>query len=302
VSLQYLKVFSYIEEIARKGSIRKAAEGLFITASALDRRVQDIEHELGAELFERHARGMRLTAAGEHFLHHARTQRTDFERMRTEIEQLKGLHRGIVSIAASQALAFAVFPDLMRQFRRDNPGVSFAVHICDRAAVISALRNFDADIGVVYNAEPAADLATLLELEQRLCAVMDQNHPLARADTVKMRDCLRYPLALPDASLGGRAPLEAFFARSSLEPSIVLESNSFEMLRNFVRTSEAITFQVQVGTALGQARDGVIARVVEERSMARRPLSVMQLKGRHLPLPAMRFLKALRVALEPHGG
>lgn len=299
MSLQYLKVFSYIDEVARKGSIRKAAEGLFITASALDRRVQDIEQELGAELFERHARGMRLTAAGEHFLQHVRTQRADFERMRTEIEQLKGLHRGSVSIAASQALAFAVFPDLMRRFRKTHPGISFSVHICDRSAVIGALRNFDADLGVVYNPEPAADLTTLFEVEQRLCAVMDQHHPLATADTVKMRDCLRYPLALPDASLGGRALLEGFFARSSLEPNVVIESNSFEMLRNFVRTSDAITFQVQVGTALAGVRDGVIARYIDERSMARRPLAVAQLKGRHLPLPAMRFLKALRGALEP---
>ena len=299
MALQYLKVFSYIDEIVRKGSIRKAAESLFLTASALDRRVQDIEEELGTALFERHARGMRLTAAGEHFLQHVRTQRADFERMRTEIEQLKGLHRGTVSIAASQALAFALFPDLMRQFRKGHPGVAFAVRICDRAAVVEALRDFDADLGVVYNPEPAADLTTLLEVEQRLCAVMDQNHPLARADSVKMRDCLRYPLALPEGALGGRALLEGFFARSSLKPDVVMESNSFEMLRNFVRTSDAITFQVQVGTALDSARDGVTARYIDERSMARRPLAVVQLKGRHLPLPAMRFLKALRGALEP---
>ena len=75
MSLQYLRVFAYIDEVARAGSIRKAAEALFITPSALDRRVQDLEKELGTELFERHARGMRLTAAGELFLHHVRAQR-----------------------------------------------------------------------------------------------------------------------------------------------------------------------------------------------------------------------------------
>src|ERR1700716_1981465 len=68
--LPYLRIFHYIDEIARAGSVRKAAESLFITPSALDRRLQDLEQELDAELFERHARGMRLTAAGELFLHH----------------------------------------------------------------------------------------------------------------------------------------------------------------------------------------------------------------------------------------
>jgi len=75
------------------------------------------------------------------------------------------------------------------------------------------------------NPEPAADLTTLLEVEQRLCAVMDQHHPLARTESVKMRDCLRFPLAIPNKSLGGRALLEGFFARSSLEPNVVIESN-----------------------------------------------------------------------------
>ncbi|MES2537057.1 MAG: LysR family transcriptional regulator [Pseudomonadota bacterium] len=299
MSLQYLRVFRYIDAVARAGSIRKAAETLFITPSALDRRVQDLETELGTELFERHARGMRLTAAGEIFVHHVRAQRADFERVRTEIEHLKGLRRGTVSIAASQAMAFAVFPELMNRFRESNPGVSFAINICDHRAVVKALREFEADLGVVYNIQKAADLTVLLETEQRLCAVMAADHPLARADTVRMRDCVRYPLALPDASLGGRVLLEGFFARSSLKPKTVLESNSFEMLRHFVRSNDAVTFQIQIGTVLDQAKEGVIARHIEDRDLPRRLLSVVQLKGRPLPLPALRFMATLREALTP---
>ena len=298
MSLQYLRVFAYIDEVARAGSIRKAAEALFITPSALDRRVQDLEKELGTELFERHARGMRLTAAGELFLHHVRAQRADFERIHVEIEHLKGLRRGSVAIAASQALAFSVLPELLNRFRRANPGISFKVRICDRQAVVAALRSFDADLGVVYNVQPAADLTTLFQVEQRLCAVMAAKHPLAAQETVKMRDCLQYPLAMPDSSLGGRALLEGFFARSSLKPKVVLESNSFEMLRNYVRSNDAVSFQIQVGTPLARAQDGVTARLIEERAFPRQPLTVAQLKGRHLPQPALRFLTALREVLE----
>ena len=298
MSLQYLRVFAYIDEVARAGSIRKAAEALFITPSALDRRVQDLEKELGTELFERHARGMRLTAAGELFLHHVRAQRADFERIHGEIEHLKGLRRGTVAIAASQALAFSVLPELLNRFRRANPGISFKVRICDRQAVVAALRSFDADLGVVYNVQPSADLTTLFQVEQRLCAVMAAKHPLVAQETVKMRDCLQYPLAMPDRSLGGRALLEGFFARSSLKPKVVLESNSFEMLRNYVRSNDAVSFQIQVGTPLARAQDGVSARLIEERAFPRQPLTVAQLKGRHLPQPALRFLTALREVLE----
>lgn len=295
--LQYLRVFRYIDAVARTGSIRKAAESLFITASALDRRVQDLERALGTELFERHARGMRLTAAGEVFVHHIRAQRADFERVRTEIEHLKGLRKGSVSIAASQAMAFQVFPDLLNRFREANPGISFSVSVCDRSAVVKALREFEVDLGVVYNLEKAADLSTLFEVEQRMCAVMSAHHPLAEKATVTMRECLQYPLALPDASLGGRALIEAFLARSSLKPRTVLESNSFEMLRHFVRSNDAITFQIEIGTGLDRMQDGVIAHTIRDTGMAQKPLSVVQLKGRPLSQAAVRFLSMLRDTL-----
>ncbi|MEC5384349.1 LysR family transcriptional regulator [Uliginosibacterium sp. H3] len=296
-SLQYLRIFSYIDAIARSGSIRKAAESLYITASALDRRLQDLEEDMGAELFERHARGMRPTAAGELFLQHARAQQADFDRLRGDIAQLKGMHRGKVSIAASQALVFSVFPEVIAKFRMANPGISFSVLICDHNSVLRSLREFEADLGLVYNVQPSADITPMLEVEQRLCAVMAADHPLAQAGSLRMRDCLNYPLALPDASLGGRVLLDSFFARSSLAPNVVLESNSFEMLRNFVRGTDAISFQIQVGAALGREQDGVTARAIEDRGLASRALTLAQLKGRHLPMPAMRFAEALREAL-----
>ena len=75
------------------------------------------------------------------------------------------------------------------------------------------------------------------------------------------------------------------------------EANTFEMLRNYVRTNDAVSFQIQVGTPLMHDQDGVTARLIEERAFPREPLTVAQLKGRHLPQPAVRFLAALREAM-----
>ena len=69
------------------------------------------------------------------------------------------------------------------------------------------------------------------------------------------------------------------------------------MLRNFVRTNDAVSFQIQVGTPLKRNQDGLTARLIDERVFPRQPLTVAQLKGRHLPQPAMRFLAALRETL-----
>jgi DNA-binding transcriptional LysR family regulator len=87
--MRHLRFLRYVDEVARAGSIRKAAEQLHVTASAVNRRVMDLEEELGAPLFERRARGVRLTAAGELFVRYIREQSGDVERMKSQIEDLK---------------------------------------------------------------------------------------------------------------------------------------------------------------------------------------------------------------------
>ena len=107
--MKHLRILQYVDEVARTGSIRKAADQLNVTASAVNRRIMDLEEELGAQLFERRPRGVRLTAAGEVFVHYLREQDGGVERMKSQIEDLKGLRRGTVRIACSQALG-ARFP------------------------------------------------------------------------------------------------------------------------------------------------------------------------------------------------
>ena len=115
--MRHLRFLRYVDEIARAGSIRKAAEQLHVTASAVNRRVMDLEAELGAPLFERRPRGVRLTAAGELFVRYIREQSGDVERMKSQIEELKGLRRGTVRIACSQALALDFLPREIAAFR-----------------------------------------------------------------------------------------------------------------------------------------------------------------------------------------
>jgi len=119
--MRHLRLLQYVDEVARAGSIRRAAERLNVTASAVNRRIMDLEEELDTELFERRPRGVRLTAAGETFLRYVRAQSADVERMRSQIEDLKGLRRGVVRIACSQALAPDFLPDEIAKYRVRYP-------------------------------------------------------------------------------------------------------------------------------------------------------------------------------------
>src|SRR5260370_8442129 len=94
MSMSPLRFLRYVDEVARAGSIRKAADVLHVTASAVNRRIMDLEEELGSPLFERRPRGVRLTAAGELLVRYIREQTGDVERLKSQIEDLNGLRRG----------------------------------------------------------------------------------------------------------------------------------------------------------------------------------------------------------------
>ena len=127
--MKHLRILRYVDEVARAGSIRKAADQLNVTASAVNRRIMDLEEELGSQLFERRPRGVRLTAAGEVFVHYLRQQDGDVERMKSQIEDLKGMRRGTVRIACSQALALEFLPREIGEFRKRHPLVAFDVKV-----------------------------------------------------------------------------------------------------------------------------------------------------------------------------
>ena len=101
--MKHLRTVTYVAEVARAGSIRRAAERLNLTPSALTRQIQDLEYELGTPIFERLPQGMRLNAAGELFARHIRDQAADLDRVRSQIADLSGVRRGHVALACSQA-------------------------------------------------------------------------------------------------------------------------------------------------------------------------------------------------------
>ena len=292
--MKHLRLLRYVDEVARTGSIRKAAERLNLTASALNRRVQDIEDDLGTQIFERLPRGVRLNAAGELLIRHIRSQLADMNRVRSQIEDLSGFRRGTVSIACSQALAYELLPIAIAAYRREFPLVEFDVQVRDHTDALRALGAFEVDLALVFRPSVMADFQVLASAEQRVVAIMAADHPLATAASVRLRDCATFSLALPDRSYGGRQLLDEATARSSFRFEAVVESNSFEFLRNYVRFEQAITFQIEIGApATLRDRHGLVARPVDLRDIQPARLAMGQLRGRALPVAAAKFAEQL---------
>ena len=296
MSMRHLRFLRYVDEVARAGSIRRAAEQLHVTASAVNRRVIDLEEELGAPLFERRARGVRLTAAGELFVRYIREQTGDVERMKSQIEDLKGFRRGTVRIACSQALALDFLPREIACYRTKFPLVQFDVQVLDHERAMAALAAYEVDLVVVFRPSFLANFQPLMSLRQRLVALMAADHPLAgQKNRLRLSQMIGYPVALPERSLGGRQLLANALARANLQLNIAAESNSFEFLRNMVLRERLISFQIEIGAVENEA---LVVRHIDDRDLPHADLVLGQLRGRNLPVPAAKFAEQLARVLE----
>src|SRR5678815_160552 len=116
-------VLKYFVEVAKSGSIRKAAQTLFVSSTAVNRQILHLEEELGVKLFDRLPNGIRLTASGERLLRHVRGTLHDYHLTRMELESSKGVHLGNVTVAALDSLLIEVLPATVEEFLEMYPAV-----------------------------------------------------------------------------------------------------------------------------------------------------------------------------------
>lgn len=295
--MRYMTTIRFIDAVARAGSIRRAADELAITSTALNRRILSLEEELGSPIFERMARGVRLNSAGEIFIHHIRNQLSDMERVRTQIADLAGERRGNVAIACSQALLPFFLPKHISKYRAEHPGVTFEVLVRDRAAAEAALADHTADLAIVFEPVRMAEFHTLLRVRQPLFAVLAPHHPLAGRDTVRLRECNEYPVVLPTNDYGVRQLIETSLQVSSLEMKPVIQSDSFEFLRSYVTAESAISFQIPIGLPPSSYDSGLRYVPIAEKDVPPGILYMGQLHKRTLPVAVAKFADQVSIAL-----
>lgn len=235
------RMLRYLDEIARCGSIRKAAGRLNIASSAVNRHLLELEDQIGSPLFERLPRGLRLTAAGEMLINHVRKTLKDYACVRTQIEALRGLQSGEVRVATMAGLADSVLGPVVERFAEQHPHIRLVVRTHRVDAGINAVMNGDADLLLGQSLPKSPRLSTLAILDLPLGAAMAPDHPLARSAKLCLADCLSYPLVVPERGTPSRELIN-----SSLPPDAdilpILESDSLELLKKMARRAPTITF------------------------------------------------------------
>jgi DNA-binding transcriptional LysR family regulator len=245
--LLHAPVLKYFDTVVRLGSIRKAAEQLNVASSAINRQLLILEDTLGARLFERLPRGVRLTPAGEVLIKHVRNTLRDFDVARSDIEDLKGLRKGNIVVAATEGVAAEFLPRVLCQFHKQHPGITFTVTVSSGDELMAVLRSNEADIGFMFNPPPKSGMVWGASASLRIGAVMKPDHPLARRADLRLGECQPYPVILPDITFPNRAWLDTAIAASALQFQMAVCSNSFQLMRELVKEGMGIAFQTTIG-------------------------------------------------------
>lgn len=293
------RLLAYLDEVARSGSIRRAAGRLQVASSAVNRQILALEADMGTPLFERLPRGLRPTAAGEVLIRHVRDTLKDHERTLAQIAGLKGLTRGEVTIATMGTLAAGVLSDVIREFRETNPRIVVRVHVLPVDAIVNALLSGEADLALGYKLPSNPRMRCIAQFEHRLGAVMAPEHPLNGRYHLRMAECLPYPLVVADRSMTLRDVLERLVPHGSSFAPIV-ETNSIELMKRLAQTCPHITF-MNLSDVGQEIQRGLLAFTpLIEASAITQKASLMQRSSSALDGAAHLVATRIEAAFERH--
>lgn len=238
--LVFSRFARYFAEVARLGSLRRAAEALHVSASAIDRQILMAEQEYGAALFERLPGGMRLTAAGELLLGDLRRWRKEYARTLERFDELQGLRRGHVSLACMNALSTGALPAALARMGEELPGIGFDVQVLENRQVAAQVAAGEVDFGLVLEPQPAAQLQMRPLRAIALGMAVPPGHPLAGVATVNFGGTMEFRHIVAGDALMIGARVRALYERHQGADKPVMRCNDVRMMRSLIERGAGI--------------------------------------------------------------
>ena len=300
-SMRFMTSLRFIDAVAREKSIRKAAEKLAITSTALNRRILQIEDEIGQPLFERLASGVRLNTAGELFVQHIRAQQADLARVQSQLADLSGMRRGHVRVTSGAEALRHFLPDVIARYRSEHSAVTFDISRQHGEAAEAALASLETDLALLFEPIRHGDFQTVATTRQAVYCFMTETHDLAELKTIRLHHLIDTPVILPTTHSGIRQLLNVGLIRRNINLAAMLETDSQEFTQNYIHNERVIGFQIPIGLppnmADGRPVDGLVARPIDSQDVPQGTLHIGHLRSRVLPVAAAKFMDLMITAL-----
>ena len=265
--------------VAESGTITDAARRVHVSQSALSRRLQLLEAELGAELFVRGRHGAELTPVGRQALAHARSIVARCDEMAGDITDHLGLRQGTVRIGGGATVTSFLLPPAIVAFQAGHPGIRFFVKEAGSHDVALDVASGGIEIGVVTLPMAIPEVAVRELMVDRIVLIARRGHPMTRGP-VKPAALKRHGFIAFEPGSAIRQIIDARLARSGVEVDVAMELRSIPSILRMVACTDFLAFVSRVALSTEPGVEEVPVRglsVTRKLGLATRegfPLSV----------------------------
>jgi LysR family hydrogen peroxide-inducible transcriptional activator len=232
----------YFLAVARSHSFTRAAEHQHVAQPSLSQQIRKLETELGAPLFDRLGRRIRLTALGERFLEHARRVLADLEGARRDVDEILGVSRGQVSVGVIPTVAPFLLPRVLGRCAREFPKVSVSVREDLTNSLLRQLAEGEIDLALLSLPVKGPEfVAEPLLADRMLLAVPSKHHSWRQHRRVALRDVARESFLLLKDGHCFRNDVLELCKTSRLNPHVVFEGGQFDTLVAMVAAGAGVT-------------------------------------------------------------
>ena len=279
-------------EVARTGSVRRAAAALFVTEPSVSAAVAHLQKELGVKLVERQGRGIRLTPAGAELARHASQVLGAVDRTRRSVQEAGG-GPGHLRLAAVTTAGEYVLPPLLKVFLEARPGVQVSLEVGNRFTVLDKVISRDADVGVGGRPPDGSPLTGVKFRDNPLVVVGRAGHPLAQLRSVTPRRLSAETWLLREAGSGTRQTTESFLADSGIQPASILNVGSNGAIKGAVAVGLGLAL-ISHDAVAAELAAGTLSRVAVRGTPLQRSWYALYVETVPLPAAAQAFINLLR--------
>ena len=210
------KYMAFIKTV-ELGSFTKAAEILNYSQSGISRMIHDLEKEWKVSLLERGRTGVKLTSDGLTLLPYAKSVCLEFEKLQMQVDELNGLQSGIIRIGTFSSVATHWLPNIIKEFQKDYPNIDYELLLGDYTEIEEWILEGRVDCGFL-RLPVHSDLDTIFLEQDKLLAILPENHHLASCNKFPMKALCEEPFMLLEK--GAKAEISEIFEKYNLKPLV----------------------------------------------------------------------------------
>src|SRR5712671_6745023 len=280
----------YFCAVADSGSFSRAAEHCHVSQPSLSQQILKLESELGARLFDRLGRSVRLTEVGKTFLPRARAVLRELEAARGDVVESKDSISGQVAVGVIPTVAPYFLPRVLAAFSKRFTESAVTVVEEITPVLLERLRAGAIDVAILALPVRGHEFETTPLLTERLFAALPKNHKLAKRRSLVLKDLRSEPFLLLRDGHCFRDTAVAACDRARLHPQIVFESGQFSSLLSMVGAGMGVSIVPEM--AIEKKSQCHYVRIADEQAV--RTIGTVVLRGRSLARAHHAFLFHLR--------